>query len=84
MAPSVTHQTLDFSSCRDLTIGEFEPHIRLCADSAEPAWDSRSSSLSAPPPRACALSLSQTLKKKKSKTFSFHGLECLRKFISYY
>ena len=35
---------------------EFEPHVPLCADSLEPALDSVSPSLSAPPP-ARALSL---------------------------
>ena len=29
--------TLDLGSSHNLTVGEFEPHIRLCADSAEPA-----------------------------------------------
>ena len=29
----------DFSSGHDLTVGEFEPHVGLCADSSEPgAW----------------------------------------------
>ena len=42
--------TLGFGSGRDLTVCEFEPRVRLCADSAEPAWDSLSPSLSAPPP----------------------------------
>lgn len=44
---SVTHLTVDFSSGHDLTVCEFEPHIRLCDDSSEPALDSPS--LSAPP-----------------------------------
>ena len=26
----------DFSSGHDLTVGEFEPHVGLCADSSEP------------------------------------------------
>ena len=38
---------------------EFEPHIGLCADSAESAWDSLSPSLSAPTPNMCCLCLSQ-------------------------
>ena len=45
MAQSVKRLTLDFDSCHDLTVGEFEPRVRLCADSAEPAWDSLSPSL---------------------------------------
>ena len=38
---------------------EFEPHVRLCADCAGPAWDSLSPSLS--------LSLSLNIKKRKKK-----------------
>ena len=30
----------NFSLHYDLTVPEFEPHIGLCTDSAEPAWDS--------------------------------------------
>ena len=26
----------DFGSGHDLTVGEFEPHVRFCADSSEP------------------------------------------------
>ena len=46
VAQSVKCLTLGFSSGYDLVIGEFQPHIKLHADSAEPAWDSLS--LSAP------------------------------------
>ena len=53
VAQSVKRQTLDFSSGHDLMVCEFEPCIRLCADSMEPAWDS----LSLPLP--CLLSLFQ-------------------------
>ena len=42
----VKHKTLDFSSGHDLTIHEFNPHVRLCADSVEAAEDSLSPSLS--------------------------------------
>ena len=59
VAQSVKHPTLDLSSGHDLTVCEFEPHIRLHADSVEPAWDSLSPSLSAPPPLALSLSLSK-------------------------
>ena len=61
MAQSVKRPTLDFGSGRDLRVHECEPHVRLCADSAEPAWDSLSPSLSAPPPLMLSvfLSLSQ-------------------------
>ena len=47
-----------------------EPHEWLCADGMEPAWDSLSSSFSAPPPLALTFSLSQnklTLKKKEEE-----------------
>ena len=37
MAQTVKQPTLGLGSGRDLTVHEFEPHIRLCADSAEPA-----------------------------------------------
>ena len=46
---SVKHLTLDFGSGHDLTVHEIEPHIGLCTDSADPAWDSLSPSFSAPP-----------------------------------
>ena len=51
MAQPIKHPTLDFGSGHDLTVREIEPHVRLCADSAEFAWDSLSPSLSAPPPQ---------------------------------
>ena len=37
VAQLVKHPTHDFGSGHDLTVPEFEPCIRLCADSAEPA-----------------------------------------------
>ena len=45
VAQSVKHLTLDFGSGHDLMVCEFEPCVRLCADSEEPAWDSLSPSL---------------------------------------
>ena len=51
---------LDFGSGHDLSFHEFEPHIRLCADSVEPAWDAPS--LSAPP---------RKINKQTLKKFSF-------------
>ena len=36
-AQSVKRPTLDFGSGHDLMVCEFEPHIRLHVDSAEPA-----------------------------------------------
>ena len=48
-AQLVKHRTLDLSSGHGLTVGEFKPHIELCADSTEPACDSVSPSLCSPP-----------------------------------
>ena len=56
MAQSVKCPTLDFSSGHDLTVCEFEPHMGLCADRVEPAWNSPS--LSAPTWLTLSLSLS--------------------------
>ena len=49
MAQSVKCLTLAFRSGHDLTVCELQPHVGLCADSAEPAWDSLCPSLSAAP-----------------------------------
>ena len=59
MAQSGKRPTLDFSSGHDLTVLEFKTCFRLRADSAEPAWDSLSPSLSAPPPLMLSLSQKQ-------------------------
>ena len=45
MTHLVKHLTLGFDSGHDLAVGEFEPRIRLHAESVEPAWDSLSLSL---------------------------------------
>ena len=37
MYQSAKHLTLGVGSGHDLTVCEFEPHIRLCAEGAEPA-----------------------------------------------
>ena len=52
LAQLVKRWALDFSSGHDLTVHEFEPCIRLCADSVEPAWDSLSPSLALPFPHS--------------------------------
>ena len=52
-------------SGHDLMVCETEPHIGLCADSVEPACDSVSLSLSAPPPLVCARALSLSLSQNK-------------------
>ena len=54
---SIKSLTLDLGSGHDLVIREFQPHTILCADGAEPAWDSHSFCLSLPLP--CSLSLSK-------------------------
>ena len=61
MAQSVKHLTLDFGSGVDFTVHGFEPHIGLCIDSAEPAWDSLSSLC---PSSTRSLALSQNKKNK--------------------
>ena len=48
MAQSVKRLTLDFGSDHDLTVHEFKPHVGLCTDNTEPAWDSLSLCLSPP------------------------------------
>ena len=54
VAQEVKPPTLDFSSGYDLTVHEFEPHVGLCTDGAEPAWDSLFPSLSLCPSRLLA------------------------------
>ena len=61
MAQSVKQPTLGFGSGHDLMVCEFEPHAGLCADSAEPAWDSLST-LSVPPLLGLSLSQNKYLK----------------------
>ena len=58
VAQSVEHLTLDFGSGHDLTVGGIEHCNRLCANSAQPAWDSLSLPLSAPPLLALSLKIS--------------------------
>ena len=59
VAQLVERPTLGFGSGHDLMVCEFEPHMGLCADSAEPAWDFLSDLLSAPPLLLLSLSLSK-------------------------
>ena len=42
VAQLVKRLTLDLGSGHDLTVRDFEPHIGLCTDSVEPAWESLS------------------------------------------
>ena len=55
VAQSVKQPTLGFGSDHDLTVCELEPHVGLCADSKESAWDF---SLSLPGLLSLSLSLS--------------------------
>ena len=54
------HLALDLGSGHHLAVHGFGPHVRLCADSVEPAWDSLPLSLLFP---ACALFLSLKINK---------------------
>ena len=65
MSQQVKQLTLDFSSGHDLMVREFEPHIGLHTDSAEPAWDSLS--LSASPVLSVSLQISKINFKKLFK-----------------
>ena len=65
VARLVKRLALDFSLILVMIswVCEIEPHIRLCAGSMEPAWDSLSPSLYPSP--ACMLSLCLALKINK-------------------
>ena len=58
MGQLVKHLTSGFGLGHDFMLCEFEPRIRLLADSVELAWDSLSPSLFAPPLLSLSLSLS--------------------------
>ena len=57
VAQSVKRLTLDLSSGHDLTVREFNPRLRLCTASVEPAWSSLSLSLCPSVIHALSLSL---------------------------
>ena len=65
MAQLVKLPTLDLGSGHDLSVALFKPHIGLYAVSAEPSWDSLSTSPSASLQLTCVLSLSLSLKISK-------------------
>ena len=67
VAQSVKRPTVDFGSGQDLMVGKLELCIRLCADSAEPDWDSLSPSLC--PSLTHTLMLSLSLSKINFKNF---------------
>ena len=71
--PSVKHLTRDFSSGHDLMVGEFEPHVGLCTDCVESAWDCLSLSL----PLPCSLSLCLLINKQTKKTHISYSLSTL-------
>ena len=66
---SVKHLTVDFGADHALTVYEFEPCVGLSADSVEPAWDSLSLSLTAPPLLVLCLSLSHKINKHLKKSY---------------
>ena len=70
VAQSVKHPTLGFSLGHELTVCEFKPYLGLCADSAEPAWDSLSFSLSLSLPPSLPLPLFPSLSAPPTFTFS--------------
>ena len=51
VAQTIKYRTLDLNSGHDLTVHELEPHIRLCPNGTEPAWDSVLPSLCPSPAR---------------------------------
>ena len=61
MAQSVEYLTLHFGAGHHLMVHEIKPHMGLCTDSTEPAWDSLSPYLCVPSPSSltCMLPLSQ-------------------------
>ena len=57
VAQSVKCQTLSFGSGHDLTVGEFQPYLALCASDMEPTWDSLSPSFCPTSTHAVSVSL---------------------------
>ena len=71
MPQSVKHLTPDLGSGHDLTVHEFKPCLRLCANSVESAWDSLSLPLSAPPPpRFLKVNILKKKKKEENDLFT--------------
>ena len=60
-------QLLISSSGHDLTVCGIEPHVGMCTESVEPAWDPLSPSFPASLPCTCAFFLSLSLNTKKLK-----------------
>ena len=78
MTQSVKHPTLHIGSDHDLMVHEFEPHVGLCADSAEPTWDSLSLPLHACVP---PLSFSQNINIFLNTVSSFKGVYVIGKIL---
>ena len=72
--------SLIFGLGYDLRVREFEPSIKPCNDSAEPAWDSFSLPLSVPP--QLVLSLSLKINKLKKQHFKVKRKEGLPGWLS--
>ena len=75
----VKRPSLDFGSGHDLTVHEFEPCVRLCADRVETAWDSVSLALCSSP--AFSLSLSLSLKINKNRLKKKRNVVCFKNFF---
>ena len=83
MAQSVKPVTLDFSSGYDLTVREFEPHVRFCTNSVEPAWDSLLCPLSLTFP-AHAVSQNKHVKNQARKKVITQGCPQEGSFVFFY
>ena len=59
MIQSIKCLTVGFGSGHDFTVHEIEPGVKLCADRAEPAWDSLSPPLSNSPLLSLSLKISK-------------------------
>ena len=78
VAQLVKQLTLDLGSGHGLMVGEIEPHIRICADSTKPAWDSLPLCLCPSPASSFSFSL------KISNFFLSYAKSCLQQTPSTY
>ena len=62
---SVRVLTLDAGSGHDRTVRDMEPRVGLCADRAEPAWDSLSAPSQLAHARVCVLARARSLSQNK-------------------
>ena len=70
MAYSVECPAPGFGSGHDLMVRGIEPHVRLCADSVEPAWDSLSLPVSLTLSHLCAHACAHALSRALSLSLS--------------